>query len=283
MEFSPLSTQNWSRAFSIWIEDIQVQFQPVIELERALIHGGLLRKVRSLTRFSAALVMLLFTIHCTGTRVVPEAPRSASRPRGESGWAGYSESGEASWYGSDEDGFAGKPTASGDIFDPERLTCAHRTLPLGSYVEVENLENGKKAVFRVNDRGPFIRGRILDVSRQGARDLGFIAKGVARIELRAINADGTPASVDLSAAKDDPYTVQVAALTDPSNIARLRRALEESFGNVSLQEVHTRGGREVKRVRVGSFVRLEDAQKAAEEIAKRFGGRGVEPFITRRR
>jgi len=283
MEFNPLPTQNWSRAFSIWIEDIQVQFQPVIELERALIHGGLLRKVRSLTRFSAALVMLLFTIHCTGTRVVTGAPRSASGLRGESRWAGYSELGEASWYGSDEDGFAGKPTASGDIFDPERLTCAHRTLPLGSYVEVENLENGKKAVFRVNDRGPFIRGRILDVSRQGARDLGFIAKGVARIELRAINADGSPASVDASRDKEDPYTVQVAALTDPSNIERLRRALEESFGEVSLQEVHTRGGREVKRVRVGSFVRLEDAQKAAEEIAKRFGGRGVEPFITRRR
>jgi len=282
MEFNPLSTQNWSRAFSIWIEDIQVQFQPVIELERALIHGGLLRKVRSLTRFSAALVMLLFTIHCTGTRVVPEAQRSTSNPRGEPGWPGYSESGEASWYGSDEDGFAGKPTASGDIFDPERLTCAHRTLPLGSYVEVENLENGKKAVFRVNDRGPFIRGRILDVSRQGAQDLGFIARGVARIQLRAINADGSPANIDRAGDKDDPYTIQVAALGDPVNIERLSRALEP-FGDVSLQDVRTKGGHQMKRVRVGAFVRLEDAQRAAEEIAKRFGDRGVEPFITRRR
>lgn len=283
MEFNPLSTQNWSRAFNIWIEDIQVQFQPVIELERALIHGGLLRRVRSLTRFSAVLVMLLFTIHCTRARVEGRTPSSAAgRSFGEPGQAGFLELGEASWYGSDEDGFAGKPTANGETFDPERLTCAHRTLPLGSYVEVENLENGKKAVFRVNDRGPFIRGRILDVSRQGAQDLGFIAKGVARIQLRAINADGSPVIIDNAGDKEDLYTVQVASLGDPDNIERLSRALE-SFGDVSLQDVRTKGGHQMKRVRVGAFVRLEDAQKAAEEIAKRFGDHGVEPFITRRR
>ncbi len=283
MEFNPLSTQNWSRAFNIWIEDIQVQFQPVIELERALIHGGLLRRVRSLTRFSAAVVMLLFTIHCTRARVEGRALGfAASRSTEEPGQTGYSELGEASWYGSEEDGFAGKPTASGEAFDPDRLTCAHRTLPLGSYVEVENLESGKKAVLRVNDRGPFTRGRVLDVSRQGARELGFMAKGVARIQLRAINADGSPASVDALGDQEDPYTIQVAALGDPANIERLSRALEASFGEVSLQEAHSRG-REVKRVRVGSFARLEDAQRTAEEIAKRFGDRGVEPFITRRR
>ena len=134
----------------------------------------------------------------------------------------------------------------------------------------------------MNDRGPFTRGRVLDVSRQGARELGFMAKGVARIQLRAINADGSPASVDALGDQEDPYTIQVAALGDPANIERLSRALEASFGEVSLQEAHSRG-REVKRVRVGSFARLEDAQRTAEEIAKRFGDRGVEPFITRRR
>jgi len=110
MEFNPLSTQNWSRAFNIWIEDIQVQFQPVIELERALVHGGMLRRVRSLTRFSAVLVMLLFTIHCTRARVEGRAPGSTtSRSIGEPGQAGFLELGEASWYGSDEDGVPGKP------------------------------------------------------------------------------------------------------------------------------------------------------------------------------
>ena len=283
MEFNPLSTQNWSRAFNIWIEDIQVQFQPMIELERALIHGGLLRRVRGFTRLSAVLVVLLFTIHCTRPRTEGRVLGAAeSKFAREAGSKGFLELGEASWYGSDEDGFAGKPTASGEFFDPERLTCAHRTLPLGSYVEVENLENGKKVVFRVNDRGPFIRGRVLDVSRKGAQELGFIARGVARIQLRAINADGSPATIDPVGDNEDPYTIQVAALGNPDNIERLRRALGESFGEVSLQDVRTKGA-EMKRVRVGAFVRLEDAQRAAEEIAKRFGDRGVEPFITRRR
>jgi len=159
--------------------------------------------------------------------------------------------------------------------------CALWPLALGHYVEVENSENGKKGVFRVNGRGPFIRGRILDVSRQGARELGFIGRGVARIQLRAINADGSPATIDIAGDKEDPYTVQVASLGDPANIERLSRALE-SFGDVSLQDVRIKG-HQMKRVRVGAFVRLEDAQRAAEEIAKRFGDRGVEPFITRRR
>ncbi len=283
MEFNPLSTQNWTRAFNIWIEDIQIQFQPVMELERALIQGGLLRRVRSLTRFSAALVALFFTVHCTKARVLSRPSGPDPVPTGGFGAVGFSELGEASWYGGEEDGFEGKPTANGEIFDPNRLTCAHRTLPLGSYVEVENLDTRKKATFRVNDRGPFVRGRILDVSRQGAKDLGFLGQGVARVKLRAIHLDGSPAVLDSAVDPEDPFTIQVAALTEPGNIERLSRDLEEAFGSVTLQDGRTRGGRDVKRVRVGSFTRFEDAQKAADEIAKRFGDRGVEPFITRRR
>jgi rare lipoprotein A len=283
MECNPLFTQNWSRAFNIWIEDIQVRFQPVMELERALVRGGLLRRIRSLTRFLAALLTVFFTLHCTKARVLTRTAAPSPIPVGGFSSAGYAELGEASWYGGGGDGFEGKPTASGEIFDPNRLTCAHRTLPLGSYVEVENLDNGKKGTFRVNDRGPFSKGRILDVSRQGAKDLGFLGQGVARVKLRAVHLDGSPATIGSSVDQDDPFTVQVAALTGSGNIERLSRDLEEAFGPVTLQSGRTRDGREVKRVRVGSFTRLEDAQKAADEIAKRFGDRGVEPFITRRR
>lgn len=283
MEFNPLSTQNWSRAFNIWIEDIQIRFQPVMELERALVHGGLLRRVRSLTRFSAVMVTLFFTIHCTKARVLPRSSKPQPVPAVGYTPTGYSELGEASWYGGDGDGFEGKPTANGEAFDPDRRTCAHRTLPLGSYVEVENLDNGMKAILRVNDRGPFIRGRVLDVSQRGAKDLGFLGHGVARVKLRAVNLDGSPALVDPLIDQEDPFTIQVAALTEPGNIERLSRDLEGAFGLVTIQDVHIRGGRDVKRVLVGSFTRFEDAQKAAEEIAKRFGDRGVEPFITRRR
>ena len=101
---------------------------------------------------------------------------------------GYRETGLASWYGQE---FAGRPTSSGELFDPGRLTAAHRSLPLNTWVEVTNLENGRKVVLRVNDRGPFVdtQQRIIDVSHEAARLLGLVASGTARVEVRALPAD----------------------------------------------------------------------------------------------
>jgi len=97
--------------------------------------------------------------------------------------AGYEEEGEASWYG---EAFDGRPTSSREPFDRYAMTAAHRTLPLPTYVEVENLENGRTAVVRVNDRGPFHDGRIIDLSYAAALKLGFVAEGVARVRVRAV-------------------------------------------------------------------------------------------------
>ncbi|QJR23059.1 Septum-associated rare lipoprotein A [Brevinematales bacterium NS] len=91
--------------------------------------------------------------------------------------------GVASWYG---DEFAGKKTASGSTYDPNLYTAAHRTLPFGTLVEVENLENGKKVQLTINDRGPFVDNRILDVSRKAAEDLGFLQKGTAYVKVTII-------------------------------------------------------------------------------------------------
>ena len=90
--------------------------------------------------------------------------------------------GLASWYGAD---FHGKPTASGQIFDEEKLTAAHRTLPLRSRVRVTNLENGRSVEVRINDRGPYVQGRVLDLSTRAAKALGMQKEGLAlvRIEL----------------------------------------------------------------------------------------------------
>jgi rare lipoprotein A len=193
------------------------------------------------------------------------------------------EEGVASWYGGNDDGFAGRPTASGEIFDPEQYTCAHRTLPLGSFVEVENLENHKRAVLRVNDRGPFVKGRILDLSKRGAQELGFLGRGTSRIRLRAVDAMGLPTALDPAGNQADPFVVQVASLSDPRNIEVLTRELENTFGAVTLQSAVTRNGLSVKRVRVGSYTSRQDAEQAAEQIAKLLKDRGVEPFITRER
>lgn len=109
-------------------------------------------------------------------RVLPEA-------------SGYDEQGEASWYG---DEFDGRPTATGETFDMYRLSAAHRTLPLHSFVEVTNLDNGARVVLRINDRGPFARTdrRIIDLSYGAARRLGVVEQGIARVRVRSIVPPG---------------------------------------------------------------------------------------------
>jgi len=93
----------------------------------------------------------------------------------------YEEVGLASWYG---DRFHGRPTATGETFDMNALTAAHKTLPLPGLVEVTNLDNGRRAVLRVNDRGPFVDGRIIDLSRGAAQELGLLERGVGRVRVR---------------------------------------------------------------------------------------------------
>ena len=166
--------------------------------------------------------------------------------------------------------------------DATQLTCAHRTLPLGTYLEVKNLDNGKRSIVRINDRGPFVRGRILDVSRQAAKELGFLEQGKANVSVRAVEKDGTPSRHWMAVDLANPFTIQVAALSEPANIESLSRELQLSIGPVTLQDATTRNGLVVKRVRVGAYASMDEAEKAAELVSKRFGARGVEPFITRR-
>ncbi|MBE0618028.1 MAG: septal ring lytic transglycosylase RlpA family protein, partial [Proteobacteria bacterium] len=96
---------------------------------------------------------------------------------------GYEEEGTASWYGEE---FQGRPTSSGETYDMYGMTAAHRTLPLPTYVEITNLENGNRVVVRVNDRGPFHGGRLIDVSYAAAHRLGMVGHGTARVRVRAL-------------------------------------------------------------------------------------------------
>lgn len=99
----------------------------------------------------------------------------------------FSEEGEASWYGP---GFAGRLTANGEIFDPAEMTAAHKTLPFGTLVRVINLDNGRSTIVRINDRGPFKPGRIIDLSREAARSVGMLGSGTAPVRLEVLSVQG---------------------------------------------------------------------------------------------
>ena len=98
----------------------------------------------------------------------------------------FTQEGVACWYGKQ---FHGRKTANGERFDMNKLTAAHRTLPFGTVVEVTNLSNGKKVIVRINDRGPFTKGRIIDLSYAAAKEIGILQSGTARVRLRIVKDD----------------------------------------------------------------------------------------------
>lgn len=133
---------------------------------------------------------------------------------------GYSEVGIASWYGP---GFHGKLTANGERYNQKAMTAAHRTLPLPTLVKVENLENGKSIIVRVNDRGPYSKGRIIDLTETGARRLGMLDKGTAKVRVSVLSEDpdcyvshGEPVNIDTG-----EFAVQIGAFTIEDNAKRL--------------------------------------------------------------
>lgn len=165
--------------------------------------------------------------------------------------AEWSEEGEASWYGP---GFHGKRTASGEVYNMEAMTAAHRRLPFGTRVRVRNLDNGRTAEVRINDRGPFAHRRILDLSRAAARELGVLGPGTSRVRLELLEA-----SPMLTCS-----LVQVGAFAEPANAESLARR-HRGRGETARTERGTDG---VTRVLLGPFSDLAEADR----IRDRYGG-----------
>jgi rare lipoprotein A len=163
---------------------------------------------------------------------------------------GYSERGIASWYGQK---FHGRQTSSREVYDMCSFSAAHKTLPLPSYVRVTNLDNGRSAVVRVNDRGPFHAGRIIDLSYAAAVKLGVDRTGTARVEVRALTG-GAEIAASPPPQTADPsrrQVVQVGAYRDKDNARRIAGQLEDAgIDDVSIEDVRVEGGK-VWRVRVG--------------------------------
>ena len=128
---------------------------------------------------SLALTVLMLMSACAQTPP-PAPPPAPPAP------AVFTQTGPASWYGKSHHG---RTTANGEKFDMEALTAAHRTLPFGTRVRVTNLENNRSVTVRINDRGPYVRGRILDLSARAARELGMAEDGVSRVRIEEVRSD----------------------------------------------------------------------------------------------
>ncbi len=167
--------------------------------------------------------------------------------------SGWSEEGLASWYGGD-DGFEGKPTASGEIFDSSKLTAAHRDLPLGTVVDVTCKDNGKTVRVRINDRGPFVYGRVIDLSREAARRLDLIGPGVGAVRLLVVSPGVEPTPVPASVAAG-PWAVQVGSFGESARAERHAERLRAAGFRVYFEPYDG-----LTRVKVGPFDTRADAQ-----------------------
>lgn len=183
--------------------------------------------------------------------------------------AGYTERGIASWYGP---GFDGKRTASGEVYDMYKMTAAHKTLPLPTYVRVTNLDNGKNVVVKVNDRGPFHANRIIDLSRSAAARIGMLKKGTALVQVQAVSANGSPIPPPSPSPAPEPQHhapaiyIQVAAYSSRTNARRTEAKLTlNAIGPVTINTT-TSNGRQLYRVRVGPLLDVSIVDKITARL-----------------
>jgi rare lipoprotein A len=222
-------------------------------------HANNLSRASNASRLLIATLPLLLTVACSVNRRPNDGAPGLGRPL---------ESGVASWYGP---GFQGRRTANGEKYNMYDLTAAHPSLPFGTRLAVRNARTGKMVVVRVNDRGPFTKSRILDLSYAAAREVGVFGPGTAYVELYpapAARRNEAPAPVAIFAGltpdQGPPphYTVQVGAFSDASRAVELHREIARIYPEVF---VHSDGT--WNRVQVGLFTDRDQAESLRRELA----------------
>ncbi len=227
---------------------------------------------------AACTLVFLYLNGCARVRPLSPPPKTPAKAPGQSPpykvmgkWyhplphsVGFSQKGLASWYGKK---FHGRKTSSGEIYNMYGVSAAHKTLPLGTYVKVHNLKNHKKIDVRINDRGPFVRGRIIDLSYGAAKKLGIVGTGTAPVEIIAL---GRPMARKSSTEKAPSYmpidfysgnfTIQVGAFSNPDNAVKLKLKLSRIHKNAHIvNDRHTKSA--PFKVRVGACSTLDQAAK----------------------
>jgi rare lipoprotein A len=183
---------------------------------------------------------------------------------------GFVQEGVASSYGVD---FHGRKTSSGELFDMNAMTAAHKTLPLGVYVKVHHKRTGKEVIVRINDRGPFVRERIIDLSERAARELDMMREGLAAVRITALGykidkTDEQPQYRAPVSYDNGSFALQVAALKNRTNAYRYAEELRNKYGSAGIQEAVVAGSM-FYRVRMGHYSSLRAAQSAQESFERK--------------
>jgi len=206
-----------------------------------------------------AIFLLLSSLAAAACGRKKRIPPPATAP------VGAVETGIASWYGHP---YHGRRTASGEIYDMEKLTAAHRTLPFGTWVEVTNLANGKRVRVRITDRGPFVDGRIIDLSRGAAQEIDMVRAGIVRVRLEVIGGSGVPSA-------RGQFAVQIGAYQNRQNAERMQRTLRSRYRDCRL--VRRDGPTVLWRVLIGR----EDSEEGARQLALRLREEFGTAFVVR--
>ncbi|MCD6584588.1 MAG: septal ring lytic transglycosylase RlpA family protein [Desulfobacteraceae bacterium] len=190
---------------------------------------------------------------------------------------GFRQQGVASWYGEQ---FHEKKTANGETYNMHAMTAAHKTLPFGTMVEVKNVENNKITIVRINDRGPFCQGRIIDLSHHAAKKIDMIKNGTATVEIIALGNDdevlaesgentpnATPSINPDNLYFTGDFTIQVGSFGDPDNAEKLKKSIEKTAKNVHVV-AFDKNGLTFYRVRVGRFTSLKQAQRVEQRLVQ---------------
>lgn len=177
----------------------------------------------------------------------------------------------ASWYGPE---FHGRLTASGERFDMHALTCAHRELPFGTMLKVTSISSGRSVRCIVNDRGPFVSGRDIDLSYAAAKEIGLIGPGTVSVRIEYLGRDVSYIKEVRYISSKGPYTIQIGSFREIDNARHLRSSLELKYRGVYMIETVINGVT-YYRVRIGKFLKMEDAHRLANTIAEE----GYSPLI----
>ncbi len=172
---------------------------------------------------------------------------------------GFVERGVASWYGP---GFHGNKTANGERYNMHKLTAAHRTLPFGSIVVVHSLTSGRHVTVRINDRGPFAKGRVLDLSLAGAQTMGMMGNGTDQVEIRVISYSPRPEGMGV-------LRIQVGAFAKLQNARALFERVRTEIAGGRIAQVDLPEGRRY-RVQIGQFETESEAHPIAVRLDRKF-------------